>query len=507
MSFNLVYNFAVGTAPTFPVTIKLPIVGGSGLSVDWGDGNTDALTTHAYASTGIYTVQITWTADPLTSTFDFMSIGGANNGFITSCTSFGTTGLANAQGMFAFCSNLTSVPATLPASFTNIASMFFNASVFNQNISGWNTINVTSMENVFFSATLFNQDISAWNVSNVTNMTGTFGNGSFNQDISAWNVSNVIIMQSMFATCPFNKPLDSWNVSNVTNLSVMFQNNSAFNQSLSSWNTASVIYMNNMFNNSTSFNQNLGGWDIGQVTAMDGMLDGTSLSRTNYNSTLTGWAAQTVQPNVSLGATGLTYSAQSARDTLTDAPNSWIITGDTFDPTPEPIVCYLKGSLILTKRGFVPIENIKAGDKVVTKGNIYNNKFIKEDTNLSIQPVMWVSKFKVIDLNSKSRPICIKTDALGKNYPFRDLYVSPNHSLILNGKMVPAKNMVNGKTIVQDKECDNVEYYHLECESHSAIIANGVLSESYLEVNNRDVFENSIRLRPTKNFKTINYLK
>lgn len=58
--------------------------------------------------------------------------------------------------------------------------------------------------------------------------------------------------------------------------------------------------------------------------------------------------------------------------------------------------------------------------------------------------------------------------------------------------MVLAKNLVNDKTIYQDKECDDVEYYHLECENHSAIYANGVLTESYREANNRDVFENSI---------------
>ena len=42
--------------------------------------------------------------------------------------------------------------------------------------------------------------------------------------------------------------------------------------------------------------------------------------------------------------------------------------------------------------------------------------------------------------------------------------------------MVLAKNIVNGTTIYQDKKCNKVEYYHLECEYHSAIFANGVLS-------------------------------
>jgi hypothetical protein len=47
----------------------------------------------------------------------------------------------------------------------------------------------------------------------------------------------------------------------------------------------------------------------------------------------------------------------------------------------------------------------------------------------------------------------------------------------------------------------------LECERHSAIFANGVLSESYLDVNNRDVFENSIRIRPKNDFKKIYALR
>jgi hypothetical protein len=180
-------------------------------------------------------------------------------------------------------------------------------------------------------------------------------------------------------------------------------------------------------------------------------------------------------------------------------------------PQPEPgsqaIVCYLKGTLILTNKGFVPIENIKAGHKVVTKGKIYKNKYINNAANLKFESVYWVSKFKVINLNSKSRPICIKADALEKNYPLKDLYVSPNHGLLLNGEMVLAKNLVIGTTIYQDNEINDVEYYHLECESHSAIIANGVLSESYFGGNNRDVFENSITLRRRLDFKNIYALK
>lgn len=179
--------------------------------------------------------------------------------------------------------------------------------------------------------------------------------------------------------------------------------------------------------------------------------------------------------------------------TITPQTSVNITTINTSTSTP-PIVCYAKGSLIFTKQGFVPIETLKAGDTIVTKGEIHKNKFIKNE-DLKIENVQWISKFKVFDLNSESRPICIKKNALGKNKPFKDLYVSPNHGLLINNKLIAARNILNGTTIYQDMECDEVEYYHLECEKHTAIFANGILSESYLEANNRDVFENSIKLK------------
>ena len=191
------------------------------------------------------------------------------------------------------------------------------------------------------------------------------------------------------------------------------------------------------------------------------------------------------------GTLGIVFSATSGTSTVNGPICS------------QNIICYAKGTLILTKQGFVPIENIKAGHNVVTKGKIYNNKYIT-NSNVKVEPVMWVSKFKVHDLNSKSRPICIEKDALSENCPFKNLYVSPNHSLLLNGNMVLAKNMVNGKNIYQDNECDEVEYYHLECEYHRAIVANGVLSESYFDVNgNREVFDNSVKLRRTIDLKKL----
>jgi hypothetical protein len=155
----------------------------------------------------------------------------------------------------------------------------------------------------------------------------------------------------------------------------------------------------------------------------------------------------------------------------------------------QNIVCYKKGTLILTKNGNVPIEHMKVGDYVVTKGKIYHYTYIDTDADLQIEPVIWISKFKVIELNIQSRPICIQKDALDIDCPFQDLYVSAEHNILLNGHMVLAGSMINGNTIFQDKLCTKVEYYHLECNDHCAIYANGVLTESYLDTNNRNTFE------------------
>jgi hypothetical protein len=154
----------------------------------------------------------------------------------------------------------------------------------------------------------------------------------------------------------------------------------------------------------------------------------------------------------------------------------------------QNIVCYQKGTLIFTYNGYVSIENIKVGDKVVTKGKIINFTYVDKDADLHFEPVIWIGKFKVVNLNDESRPICIEKDALDQNYPFEHLYVSPEHSLLLDGKIVIAARLIDGKRIYQDRQCQSVEYYHLECNDHYAIFANGVLTETYFDANNRGIF-------------------
>ena len=66
-------------------------------------------------------------------------------------------------------------------------------------ICDWNTTNVTNMARLFNQYIIFNEDISKWDTSKVTNMSGMFFCAmNFNQPIGKWDTSNVTDMSCMF---------------------------------------------------------------------------------------------------------------------------------------------------------------------------------------------------------------------------------------------------------------------------------------------------------------------
>jgi surface protein len=95
---------------------------------------------------------------------------------------------------------------------TNMYGLFYEVGVFTDNVSSWDTSNVTNMYRAF-RASNFNSEINDWDVSNVTNMGLLFNdNGHFNKPLNKWNTSKVTNMQNMFKHTFFNQDISGWNV-------------------------------------------------------------------------------------------------------------------------------------------------------------------------------------------------------------------------------------------------------------------------------------------------------
>ena len=168
---------------------------------------------------------------------------------------------------------------------TDMVGMFRNTP-FDQPIGDWDVSNVTNMEYMFYDATAFNQPIGDWDVSSVTNMIDMFaGTLAFNQPIGNWDVSNVTTMWYMFTESAFNQPIGDWDVSSVIDLEYMFYDATAFNQPIGDWDVSSVTNMEYMFYGATAFNQPIGDWDVSSVTNMAGMFAGAAA----FNQNLSSW--------------------------------------------------------------------------------------------------------------------------------------------------------------------------------------------------------------------------
>ena len=108
----------------------------------------------------------------------------------------------------------------------------------------------------FGAKTLFDGDISKWDTGKVTNMKDMFYEAtSFNQDIGNWNTARVTTMQYMFSyASAFNQDIGSWNTEKVTNMQYMFKLASAFNHDISSWTgSAATSAQSSMFSGATAF--------------------------------------------------------------------------------------------------------------------------------------------------------------------------------------------------------------------------------------------------------------
>ena len=88
------------------------------------------------------------------------------------------------------------------------------------------------------------------------------------------------------------------------------------------------------------------------------------------------------------------------------------------------------------------------------------------------------------------RPVCVAAHSFSRGVPRRDLRLSPDHAVYVDGVLIPIKYLINGISIVQTR-INSVQYFHLELDRHDVILAEGLPAESYLDTGDRFSFDNA----------------
>lgn len=143
--------------------------------------------------------------------------------------------------------------------------------------------------------------------------------------------------------------------------------------------------------------------------------------------------------------------------------------------------CFARGTHIATPNGEWPVERLAIGDLVVTA--------------TGVAPVKWLgrqTRHRRFAQRTGFLPVRIQAGALGGGLPHRDLFVSPDHALLVDGLLVHALALVNGLSIVQLSHWDEpeLEYFHIELENHDLILAEGAPAETFVDNVTRRCFDN-----------------
>jgi hypothetical protein len=83
----------------------------------------------------------------------------------------------------------------------------------------------------------------------------------------------------------------------------------------------------------------------------------------------------------------------------------------------------------------------------------------------------------------------VRKGAFGPGLPRRDVLLSPDHAVHVDGVLIPVRYLVNGASIAVAPR-RHVTYRHVELPTHDVVLAEGLPAESYLDTGNRAAFEN-----------------
>ncbi|WP_127046485.1 Hint domain-containing protein [Pseudorhodobacter sp. E13] len=140
------------------------------------------------------------------------------------------------------------------------------------------------------------------------------------------------------------------------------------------------------------------------------------------------------------------------------------------------IVCFARGTPIKTPKGFVPVEALLIGDRVLTQDH-------------GAQPLVWRAKSRILT-DERTAPIVIEPGALAPGIPTQQVALSPQHRILiaapeveallgLRQVLIPAKKLLGRPGISRGAIGEVVEYHHIMCPRHAILRAGGAACESF----------------------------
>ncbi len=144
------------------------------------------------------------------------------------------------------------------------------------------------------------------------------------------------------------------------------------------------------------------------------------------------------------------------------------------------VTCFTAGTLVDTAYGLRTVERLRVGDLVHTRDS-------------GLQPIRWIGRKLVsgeeLRGNPALRPVLIRKGALGPNLPDRDMMVSRQHRMLIEGPrvglmfeddevFVRALHLLDLPGVLPAMVAD-VTYIHLMFDRHEVILADNAWSESF----------------------------
>ena len=154
-------------------------------------------------------------------------------------------------------------------------------------------------------------------------------------------------------------------------------------------------------------------------------------------------------------------------------------------PDKDGMICFTPGTCLATPDGPCLIEDLRQGDRVLTRDN-------------GAQFVLWRGQRRLTGARLHAmphlRPIRFRRSALGLDRPEQDLLVSPQHRMLIKGAsaqalfnvdevLVTAQDLINDHSVTVDYALREVTYVHILLPRHNIIWANGLETESFHPTN------------------------